>query len=446
MKENEVIFQRDKKYLSDVMKLRFYPINITGSKGSRVYDAEGKEYIDMSAGWAVMNLGYGHPKVIEALKAKLDNNIFTSCISYINPESIDLSERITQLLPGDFEKKVWFGHSGSDANEFLSKMLFMATGRKKIITFQGSYHGQTLGAYAMSGHPSLRTFPSGENNIKLPYPYCYRCPFGKEKDDCNLYCLDYIREEVLGKQCLPEEISAIVAESVQSDGGDIPAVAGFLKGLEGICHKHGIYLIFDEVKVGLGRTGKMFGFEAEDIVPDAVVIGKPIGGGLPLSLVAGRKELMDSGTGQHMFTTSGGPVVCAAALTTLQVIREEHLLSRAERMGALLMKLLTEVKKRCPYIGEIRGRGMIVGTELVVDQKTKAPARELAAMAVYRAYELGMLCFYTGLHSNVIEFTPPLILTEDEAKIAVNILEQAILDAASGKVSRDTLKAFSGWS
>lgn len=444
--DNNLLFEEDAGYISDVMKLRFFPLNAVRAEGAYIYDAEGKEYLDMSAGWSVMSLGYSNKTVTGAIKQKLDVLSFAGGISCINKESISLAKKIISLLPGDFEKKAWYGHSGSDANEFVAKILPLATGRPKIVTFIGSYHGQTLGSYAMSGHPSLQTFQGGSNNPKLPFPYYYRHGDGKTEEEYEKECLWNIENKFFKEECNPSEVAAIVIEAAQSDGGDIPAGKTFLKGLERICRENGIYLIFDEVKIGLGRTGDMFGFTYADVVPDAVVLGKSVGGGLPLSMVVGRKEIMDCTVGSHLFTTSASPVVCAAGEALINEITEKNILSDVKEIGSYLMEKLRGLQERCEYIGDVRGRGLLTGTELVIDRVSKKPATELAAKVVYRAYELGMICYYTGLDSNVIEFTPPYILTKDQADKAVAILEQSINDAANGKVSEEKMSAFAGWS
>lgn len=443
---NNVLYELDSRYISDVLKLRFTPANAVKAEDVYLYDIEGKKYLDMSAGWAVMNLGYSNKTVAKAIKKQIETLSFAGVISCVSKESIELAQKICGLLPGGFEKKVWYGHSGSDANEFIAKMIPYATGRPAILTFEGSYHGQTLGAYAMSGHPSLTAFAKDSSaNPKLPYPDYYRDGAGMTPEEYDMKCLDYIENVFFRDKFDPYKVGAIVVEAVQSDGGDIPAGNTFLRGLEKICRKYGMYLIFDEVKIGMGRTGDMFGFEESGVIPDAVIIGKSIGAGLPLSIVAGRSEIMDCATGLHLFTTSGSSVVCAGASAMIDELTGNNIPENARNMGSCLKTELNRLKERCSYIGDVRGRGLLIGTELIKDPKDRIPATELAAKVVYRAYELGMICYYTGPASNVIEFTPPLILNEKQAYDAVSILEQAINDAVMGKVPDDKLKNFSGW-
>lgn len=445
MDKNKELYELDQGLISDVMKLRFYPINVERAMGSKMYDAEGNEYIDMNAGWAVMNLGYGNREVINAIESTLERVTFTPLISTISKEAITLSEWLIRLMPGDFDKKVWYGHSGSDANEFLAKMLPLATGKKKIVTFIGSYHGQTMGSYEMSGHPALREFqPKDSHVIKAQYPHCYHCPAGCQAEDCHLECMELCKKTILDSAGSYEDISAVVIEAAQSDGGDVPAPFAFIKALETFCHEHGIYLIFDEVKIGIGRTGKWFGFMHSDVVPDAVVIGKPLGEGQPLSAVVGRKELMDAGVGLHLFTTSGNPVACAAALATLKYIEEQHVMEHVNEVSTYLAEGFRKLQNKYAVIGDVRNLGFLMGVELV-EANSKAPATKLCSLVMYRSYELGMLCYCTGIDSNVLEFTPPLILTREEADRVVDILDRAIDDALNGRVDETAVAKFGGW-
>ncbi|MGN0702827.1 MAG: aspartate aminotransferase family protein [Lentihominibacter sp.] len=446
MSKSLELYNRDKKSLSDVMKLRFCPFVAESGEGAILKDPDGKEYLDFSAGWGVVNTGYNHPAIVKAVSEQMKKLSFASTISVMNQESVELAEKLIDITPGDFEKSVWFGHSGSDANEFVSKIVPLVTGRSRIITFVGSYHGQTMGSYAMSGHPSQSRFIGGGNIVKLPYPYCYRCAFEKERNSCDLFCLRYIEKYVFDSVTDPEQVGAIVIEAVQCDGGDVVPAKGFLKGLETLCKKHGILLIIDEVKIGFGRTGKMFGFEHFDIVPDAVIMAKPMASGQPLSAVVGRKDLLDAGVGMHLFTTAGNPVACRAAIETIRIIEEEKLISNALSMGKYIVKELNTIKDELPVIGDIRGKGLVIGVELVSDRKTKKPASDFAALVVYRAYELGLIIYDSGINSNVLELTPPLIITKEQADQAIKIIKQAILDVRDEKIKMEEISDFAGWS
>jgi len=445
MKESQRLLERDKASISDVMKLRFYPFTAESGQGAMLKDADGREYLDFSAGWGVANTGYNHPGIIDAVNEQISKLSFNSTISFLNRTSIELAERLKTLVPGDFEKSVWYGHSGSDANEFLAKIVPLATGKSRILTFVGSYHGQTMGSYAMSGHPAQSRFIGGGNIVKLPYPYCYRCPFEKEECSCRLFCLRYIEDYIFQAVCDPGQTGAIVIEAVQCDGGDVVPPDGFLQGIETLCRKYDLLFIVDEVKIGFGRTGKLFGFENWKVVPDAVIMAKPMASGQPLSAVVGRKELLDAGTGMHFFTTAGNPVACAAALATIKIIYEEKLMDNADKLGKYLLSKLNGLKDKYEMIGDIRGKGLVTGAELVKDRSAREPAPELTALILYRSYELGLLFFDSGINSNVLEFTPPLIIDKKQADTAVGILDQAFADVIGGKVDKKRLEDFAGW-
>lgn len=439
------MMERDNKVVANALKLRFFPLSIAKAKGSMVYDEDGNEYLDFNAGWGVANIGYGDERVINAVNEQM-NQLTSNClISSSNARCVELAEKLIDLVPGNFEKKVWFGHSGSDANEFISKVVPMATGKPRILSFIGSYHGQTMGSYGMSGHPSQGQIITLGNVVKVPYPYCYRCPFGKEAGSCDLFCAKYIEDYILKMAYDPNQIGAMIFESIMSDGGDVVPPDGFLKEMERIARKHGIWVVADEVKIGLGRTGKLFGFQNFDITPDAVVIGKPLAGGLPLSAVVGRKELMDVGYGIHMFTTAGDPTSCAAALATLNIVQDDHLTENARDIGAYLIDEFKKLQKKYDCIGDVRGKGLIMGIEFVKNRATKEPDSDTAAMVVYQSFTKGLMYYYAGTLENVLELTPPLVLKKEEAEKAVRIIDESIDDVLNGRVSKDVLKEFTGW-
>lgn len=439
------IMRRDDRFLGRAMKIRFFPIAPDRAEGTRIYDVNGRSYLDFTASWAVANVGYGHQRVKESLIRQWERLSCCSLTSVFQATSISLAERLVELVPGDFAKKVWFGLSGSDANDCVAKMLPMASGRPRMLSFMGAYHGQTMGSLSLSGHAAQAKFLGLPNVVKVPYPYCYRCPFGKDPGGCGLFCLAFIEDYVFKTICPPEDTAAVIVEAVQSDGGDVVPPAGYLQALEALCRKHGIYLVLDEVKIGFGRTGKFFGFQHEGVVPDAVVMGKPMAGGFPMSAVVARQEILDAGTATHLFTVAGHPVGCAAGLATIDAVLDERLVENAALVGAFLKEGLQELKQRHSLIGDVRGQGLILGVELVKDPGSKQPAAREAAKVVYRAFELGLLVYYVGIQSNVLELTPPLTLTKEEAEEGLAILDRALAEVAEGRVDDEKIKEFAGW-
>jgi 4-aminobutyrate aminotransferase len=302
-----------------------------------------------------------------------------------------------------------------------------------------------MGALSLSGHTSMSKFMGSPIALKVPYPYCYRCPFHLEYPDCSLYCVDFIDKQIFKTICPPEDVSCIIVEPIQSDGGDIVPPNDFLPELKKLCEKHGVLLAVDEVKIGFGRTGKMFGVDHSNIEPDIIVLAKPIASGMPLSAVVARAEILDSRVASHLLTTGGHPVACAAALANIKVIQDEKLPDNARRLGNHIIKRLKEMMADHEVIGDVRGRGLIVGVELVKDRETKEPASVEAAKICYRAWELGLITIYVGVHSNVIEITPPLIISMEQVEKGLNVLENAISDVEKGKVPDEKIAEYKGW-
>jgi 4-aminobutyrate aminotransferase len=288
----DAVLAREHAALANVLKIRFYPFVAAGAHGVRMVDADGREYLDFTASAGVAQTGYNHPRVRLAIVGELDRQHTSMLCCFGNELAVTLAERLCELVPGDFEKKAWLGTTGSDANDCLSRLLPMATGRRRLITFVGGYHGTTTGSAALSGHQAQAAVIGGGHVTKVPYPDPYRCSFGPcDRDGCSLRCLEYVERFALGATSPAADTAAVVMEAVQSDGGEIVPPANVIPALRELCDRHGIWLVFDEVKTGLGRTGRMFAFEHSEVVPDAVALGKPLGGGLIIGveLVADRE-------------------------------------------------------------------------------------------------------------------------------------------------------------
>lgn len=438
----ETLLEKDQKYISEALKLRFHPIAVESATGCRVKDTEGREYLDLTAGWAVANAGYSRREIAEVIYEQYQKLSFTTQLSAPSETFVKLAEELVRMVPGDFSKKVWFGHSGSDANELISKFLPVATGRPKMISFMGAYHGQTMGASSLSGHSAQAKFEGRGNVVKLPYPNEFR-PFSGIRENLVEQTLHFMNE-VFSTICPAEDTAGIIIEAIQSDGGVILPPEGFLKALRELCDRHGIYLIVDEVKVGMGRTGKWFSFEHEGIIPDAVVLGKSLGAGLPISAVVGRAEIMDSVMAGHMFTTSGNPVSTAAAIENIRIIHDEDLPKNAEIRGCQFLEGLRNMQSRYPMIGDVRGKGLSIGVE-IVHENTNKPDAKAAAASCYRAFELGLLVYTVGIHGNVLEITPPLIISQEEVAEALERLEQTFNDIQAGRFDYTKLDEYAGW-
>ena len=441
------LYEMDTGLISDALKIRFFPHVTHEGKGARLWDTEGREYLDFSAGWAVANTGYSHPHVKRSVVEQLERTTFGGLLSSMHRPAVDLAERLVELVPGDFHKKVWYGLSGSDASEAAERLLHLATGKRRMVAFIGAYHGSTAASMAMSGHVAWTRFVGGGHVTKVPYPNPYRCPFGEGlgEQECAEKIIRYLEDYLFKTICPPQDVAGIVVEAVQSDGGDIVPPPNFLPMLEQVCRRHDIYLVVDEVKVGMGRTGEWFAFQHSGVTPDVVILGKALGGGLPLSAVVARKEILDVGPALALFTTAGNALSCAAGLATIEAIEQDGLVENARKVGAYLHDRLASLKDDHRLVGDVRGLGLIQGVELVKDRQTKQPATKETAKVVFRACELGLVVFYAGMFSNVLELTPPLVLTEADVDQGVAILDQALSDVEAGRVSDEAVARYAGW-
>lgn len=436
----KTLYDRDRDAVSGLEKLRFFPVALTGGEGRDLIEEGGRRLLDLSAGWGAASLGYGHPALREAVTRALTSQAGATLLSTTNAPAVELAESLLEIVPGSTDRRVWLGHSGSDANETVLRAVTAATGRRRILAFEGAYHGGSQASMEISGHSAQEGIKKSQYLTLVPYPDPFR-PF--EGDPTGAALLAHIRE-VLRGSCPGEEVAAFFFEPIQADGGLIVPPAGFLKELAAICAGYGIVTVCDEVKVGLARTGRMHCFEHEGFVPDICVFGKGLGGGLPVSAAVGPARILDFAQSFSMQTLHGNPVCASAALAVLATIREERLADHAEAVGRGFMARLRQVQARMPQIGEVRGRGLAIGVELVADDERR-PAAQLARQTVFRAWELGAVFYYVGMSSNVLELTPPLTVTERELETGCDIIEQALTDALAGKVDNARTAEFAGW-
>lgn len=432
---------RDSKTIAGLQKLRFFPNSVVGGHGCHVIEEDGRHLLDFSASWGAASLGYAHPAVVDAVSSAIKNQAGASILSTVNQPAVELAERLLDIVPGTQDHRVWLGHSGSDAIEAALRSIMAATNRSRIISFVGAYHGGTSGSMSISGHSSQAGASKHSGSLFLPYPDPYRPFMGDATGQKVLELLDYH----LSTDCPADQVAALFVEPIMSDGGLIVPPPGFLKAIERRLRPHGVLIVCDEVKVGMGRTGMWHCFEHENICPDIVVLGKGLGGGLPLSAVVGPEKILNIAQAFAMETTCGNPVCASAGLRVIKTIQEEHLIENATEQGNFILTELRNWADSCSLVGDVRGRGLVIGIELVKEDKDRTPAVSETAKVVYRAYELGLVVYYVGLNSNVLELTPPLVLSRSEASRGVDILKQAITDVAQGRVPDEKIKGFQGW-
>ncbi|MBB4095641.1 aspartate aminotransferase family protein [Brucella pecoris] len=433
------LLERDVRVIAEIGRLRFSPLSLIGGKGNRLIEEGGRSILDLSGSAGPAALGYGHPAIVEAVEKSVRDMAGASLLLYPNEPAVSLAEDLLRITPGIGERRVWFGHSGSDANDCAVRVLTAATKRSRIISFIGSYHGNLTGSMGISGHTAMTHTLPRPGVLLLPYPDPFRPRFSAE---AVLELLDYH----FATSCPPEQVAAVFIEPILSDGGLVVPPPAFLEALQDRCRKHGILVVVDEVKVGLGRTGLMHCFQHEGLAPDMVVFGKGLGGGLPLSAVVGPQWVMDHAPAFVLQTTAGNPVATAAGRAVLNTIERQGLAQRSERVGGLFADRLRRLSDRHSIIGDVRGRGLAIGVDLVSDRGSREPAPvTTTAKIIYRGYQLGAAFTYVGLNANVLEFMPSLTLTEAEIDEAVGIVDQSIADVLDGKVADSDVTRFMMW-
>ena len=435
-REGELL-ERHRSVISETEQILMYPFAMESQDGALMQGVDGDEVIDFFAAWAVGSTGYRHPRVLKRLNEQLEKGYTNSPLTILHEPVIELAERLEKRAPGDFATKVWIGHSGSDAGDLVARAVPAVGTGDTIITFEGSYHGGLQGSATISGYSAQASTSQTGQVVTLEYPYPYRAdPSPSAECDAIL--------ESAKEAFETHDVAGLITEPLQSDGGIRVPPEGFLRGLADLCADYDAYFVIDEVKAGLGRTGEFFAFEHVDVVPDAIMLGKPLGSGLPISALVGRADLVDYEPATHMMTTAGAPLCAAAGLATLVFITEDDLVSRAARTGERLQNALDTATDDLAVVGDVRGRGLMRGVELV-DAKTNAPNPKLTAQVALRARELGLLVAYVGMESNVLEITPPLTISESLLDAGVERLTQAIEDAADGAVDDSQLEQFAGW-
>jgi 4-aminobutyrate aminotransferase/(S)-3-amino-2-methylpropionate transaminase len=397
--------------------------------GALLYDVAGKEYIDFGGGIAVMNVGHSHPRVVAAIKDQAEKLTHTCFMVMPYAPAVHLAEKLCRLVPGNFDKSAVMVNSGAEAVENAVKIARYYTKRQAVIAFENGFHGRTY--LGMSLTSKVKPYKYGFGPFvpeiyRMPFAYCYRCPFNLRYPQCGTSCADYL-EDFFIHYVAPEATAAIIAEPVQGEGGFICPPPEYFPKLKKICEKHGILMIADEIQTGIGRTGTMFAMEHWGVEAEITTIAKSLAAGMPLSAVVGRKDIMDSiHAGGVGGTYGGNPVACRAALAVLEVFETENLLQKSKALGEHLRQRLDGFKERFEIVGDVRGLGPMLAMELVKNRETKQPAPDETKAVARFCLERGLLLLTCGSYGNVIRLLMPLVITDEHLEKGLAILEDAL--------------------
>ena len=403
---------------------RFYPLVVESGQGCIVKDVDGNEFIDFNSGLVCMNVGHSHPKVVAAVKNQCDRFLHYSNTDFYYREVVDLADRLAHITPGSPEKKIFFGNSGAEAVEAAIKLAKWHSRRQLFIAFISAFHGRTVGALSFTASkPTQRRsfFPLMPGVTHVPYGYCYRCPYKLTFPECHYWCVDFIDEYVLQKYIPPEDTAAILVEPIQGEGGYVVPPPEYFQRLKKIADKYGLLFIDDEVQSGMGRSGKWFAIEHWGVEPDIICTSKALASGLPLGACIAKSKVMDWVPGSHASTFGGNPLSCVAASAVIDVIKEEKLLENANKQGAYIMKRLNELKEKSEIIGDVRGKGLMIGMEIVESKESKKPAPQKVNEIMMRSWKRGINVISCG--ASTIRIAPPLVITKELVDSALDIIE-----------------------
>jgi len=425
-RKNENLLQRRNQQVPQA------PFNVTSAfikeaRGAIMIDVDGRELIDFAGGIGVNNVGHCHPKVVAAIKSQAEQFIHTCFHVAMYDTYVELAEKLNNLAPGDFDKMTLFTNSGAEAVENAVKLARYVKKRPAIICFQNAFHGRTYMGMTLTSKikPYKLGFePFVPEVYRMPFAYCYRCPFGLTYPGCDVACADYL-EDFFIDYVAPETTAAVIAEPIQGEGGFITPPPEYFKKIQAICKKYDIALIIDEVQTGAGRTGKLFAIEHWGIEPEIITLAKSLAGGMPLGAVIGRKDMMERvHVGGLGGTFAGNPVSCSAALAVMEILIEDALLDQAVLLGEKINARFNSLAERCEIIGEVRGKGPMMAMELVRDRETKEPATDEAKKLVQICFDKGLVLISCGNFGNVIRTLMPLVITDEQLDRGFSILEE----------------------
>jgi 4-aminobutyrate aminotransferase len=405
---------------------RDYPLVVARGEGAIIEDVDGNRFLDFNAGIAVCATGHSHPRVVAAVRAQAEKFLHYSGTDFYYEGMVELAEKLAALAPGGGARRVYFGNSGTEAVEAAMKLARYHTGREKFIAFFGGFHGRTMGALSLTGSKSIQKKGFGPlvpGVTHIPYANCYRCAYGKQPETCAVECVKVI-EDTLIRHILPaNEIAAVTMEPIQGEGGYVVPPQKFFEELKAVTSRHGILIIADEVQSGMGRTGKMWASDHFGFDPDILTVAKGIASGLPLSATISRAAVMNWTPGAHASTFGGNPVAIAASLATIELL-EQELIDNAARVGGEMLDRMRDWPRRFRHVGDVRGRGLMIGFEIVKDQATRERDPDMRNAIEKMAFERGLLILGAG--PNSIRLCPPLVISRDQAAWALDTIEECL--------------------
>jgi len=413
------------EYVNTSMLAGIVPVVFDRGEGAVVFGEDGGKHIDCFAGISVTSVGHSNPEVIEAAKAQLDKYIHCCSYVYYSKPMADLAEKLAQITPGRL-KKSFFANSGAEAMEGAMRMVKTYTGKRELIALQTSFHGRTYATLSITGNLARkkRAGPYMPGVSFAPAPYCYRCAFNLKPETCGMRCAEYVEDII--RFDTSGDVAAFIAEPVLGEGGIIPPPEPYFKKVKEILDRYNILLLIDEVQTGIARTGKMFAIEHYGVEPDVMAVAKGIANGFPLSAFIAPDEIADTfQPGEHLTTFGGNPVSCAASLATINFLERERIIDKVVEQEKWLKERLESIKKKYPIIGDVRGRGLMIGVELVKDS-AKTPAAAEANAVRNSCLEKGLLIGVGGILTNVLRIQPPLVITDDQLDEAAAIIEKSL--------------------
>jgi 4-aminobutyrate aminotransferase len=423
--KGEQIVESDHKFISPSYT-RDYPLVAKKGHGALIEDVDGNTFLDFAAGIAVVATGHCHPDVVAAIQKQAAELIHMSATDFYYPNMVELAQKLASIAPGKEPKRVFFGNSGTEAVEAAIKLARYHTKRDKLIAFHGAFHGRTMGSLSLTASKSTQRKGFGSlvpGVFHMPFPDTYRGTYGVRPENASEDCLSCLVNELFRRCVDPEEVAGIFIEPIQGEGGYLPAPAKFLQGLAEICRKYGILLVVDEVQCGMGRTGKWWAVDHAGVEPDIICTAKGIASGMPLGAIIARASVMNWTPGAHGSTFGGNPVCIAASLATLSLL-ERRYIANAAQMGEFILRETADWTKKHKIVGEVRGKGLMIGIEFVRDQRTKEKAPDLRNRIVQLAFRKGLLVLGSG--DTTLRVSPPLIVDEEQVGFALRTLDACI--------------------